>query len=88
MAERKIPQRRCCSCMEHFDKSDLVRVLKTPEGEVVLDKSLRQNGRGAYLCKNPSCLSKVRKSRRLEASLKTPIPEEIYAALEKLCNEG
>ncbi len=87
MSERKTPQRRCCSCMEHFDKKDLLRVLKTPEGTVVLDKSLRQNGRGAYLCKNPACLLKVRKSRRLEHSLKTQIPEEVYLALEKLCDE-
>ena len=71
--------------MQHFDKTDLLRVLKTPAGEVILDKSLRQNGRGAYLCKNVSCIRAAQKNRRLEHSLKTAVPEEIYTALEKLC---
>lgn len=86
--EKKIPQRRCCSCMQHFDKGALVRVLRTPEGEVVLDKTCRANGRGAYVCRSAECLTKLRKTRRLEHSLQTAIPEEIYRALEKLSHEG
>lgn len=80
--KKRTPLRRCSVCMEHFDKRDLLRVLRTPEGEVVLDKTLRQNGRGAYVCKNEACRKKLRKSRRLETALKTAIPEQIYQALE------
>ncbi len=87
MAEKKLPERRCCACMQHFEKSALVRVLKTPEGEIVLDKSGRKNGRGAYVCRTADCVKKLRKNRRLETSLKAQIPEEIYLALEKLCDE-
>lgn len=88
MTAKKPALRRCCSCMQHFEKQELVRVLKTPEGTVVLDKSHRQNGRGAYVCRRGECIQKLRKSRRLEHSLKVPIPEEIYQALEKLGYEG
>jgi predicted RNA-binding protein YlxR (DUF448 family) len=58
-------------------------VLRTPEGEIVLDKTGKKSGRGAYICKNPSCLKKARKARRLEASLECSIPEEIYAVMEE-----
>ena len=74
--------------MQHFDKSALGRVLKTPEGQVVLDKTSRANGRGAYVCRRADCFQKLRKNRRLESSLKTAVPEEIYLQLEKICNEG
>lgn len=74
--------------MQHFDKSELVRVLKTPEGDVVLDVTLRKNGRGAYICRGAACLKKARKSRRLETSLKTQIPDGIYDALERMADEG
>ncbi len=87
MAEGKKPVvRRCCGCMQHFEKRDLVRVVRTPEGAVVLDESGRQNGRGAYVCKTPDCVKKLRKNRRVEQSLKSPVPEEIYRALEEAAN--
>ncbi|MBP3686527.1 MAG: YlxR family protein [Clostridia bacterium] len=74
--------------MQHFEKEELVRVLKTPEGEVILDKSHKKNGRGAYVCKSPECLKKARKSRRLDHSLKVSVPEEVYDRLEKWIHEG
>ena len=80
---KQVPIRRCSGCGERFPKSELVRVLRTPEGEIVLDKTGKKSGRGAYICKNPSCLKKARKARRLEASLECSIPEEIYAVMEE-----
>ena len=86
MTEKKQVLRRCTGCMQHFEKQSLLRVLRTPEGEVVIDKSGRQNGRGAYLCRRKACFSKLRKNHRLEQSLGVPIPEDVYAALEALCD--
>ena len=80
---KKIPERRCTGCGEHFPKSTLIRVLRTPEGEMVLDTTGKRSGRGAYICKNSSCLKKARKARRLESSLECNIPDEVYDKLEE-----
>jgi predicted RNA-binding protein YlxR (DUF448 family) len=80
---KKIPERRCTGCGEHFPKSTLIRVLRTPEGEIVLDTTGKRSGRGAYICKNSSCLKKARKARRLESSLECHIPDEVYDKLEE-----
>jgi predicted RNA-binding protein YlxR (DUF448 family) len=80
---RKIPERKCTGCQGRFPKSTLVRVLRTPEGEIVLDTTGKRSGRGAYICKNASCLKKARKARRLESSLECAIPEEIYERMEE-----
>lgn len=58
MSEKKIPLRKCTGCGEMKQKKELIRVLKTPEGEVVLDKAGKKNGRGAYLCNSPDCFKK------------------------------
>lgn len=81
--EKKIPTRRCTGCGEHFPKNTLIRVLRTPEGEVVLDLVGKQNGRGAYICKSRDCLKKVRRAKRLESSLECSIPDEVYERMEK-----
>ena len=83
MANKKIPLRQCVGCQEMKSKLELIRVIKTPEGEVTLDTTGRMNGRGAYLCKNSDCLKKLRKTKGLERSLKIAIPQEIYEKLEK-----
>lgn len=83
MAEKRIPLRKCTGCGEMKPKKELIRVLKTPEGEVVLDKAGKKNGRGAYLCNSPDCFAAVRKSKGLERSLQIKIPEEVYEMLEK-----
>ncbi len=83
MAEKKIPLRKCTGCGEMKPKKELIRVLKTPEGEVVLDKAGKKNGRGAYLCNSPDCFAAARKSKGLERSLQIKIPEEVYEILEK-----
>ena len=80
MANKKIPMRQCVGCGEM--KKELIRVIKTEE-EVLLDTTGRKNGRGAYICANPECLKKARKSKGLERSLKASIPDEVYENLEK-----
>ena len=83
MAEKKIPLRKCTGCGEMKPKKELIRVLKTVESEIVLDKTGKKNGRGAYLCNSIECLKKAGKSRGLERSLQIKIPDEIYETLEK-----
>jgi predicted RNA-binding protein YlxR (DUF448 family) len=79
----KIPMRRCTGCQEMKNKKEMIRVLKTPEGEIVLDATGRKNGRGAYLCVSRDCLAKAVKNKGLERSLKAEIPESVYETLEK-----
>lgn len=83
MAEKKIPTRRCVGCGEHLPKNTLIRVLRTPEGEIVLDLTGKKSGRGAYICKSTACLNKARKARRLESSLECSIPDEVFEGLSK-----
>ena len=81
--KKKIPQRRCVGCNETKDKKELIRVVRTPDGEVCLDFTGKKSGRGAYICHDTACFKKAVKSRRLEQNLDTQIPEEIYEKLEK-----
>ena len=81
--QKKIPTRRCVGCGEHLPKSSLIRVLRTPEGEIVLDLVGKRSGRGAYLCKSVACFKKAVKSKRLESSLECKIPDEVYIKLEE-----
>lgn len=85
---RKIPTRRCTGCGEHFPKNTLIRVLRTPEGQVVLDLTGKKSGRGAYICKSAACLKKARKGRRLENSLECTISEELYEKMEEELRVG
>lgn len=73
--------RMCVSCREMQPKKELVRIVRTPEGAVVLDTTGRANGRGAYLCKKSACLEKAIKSRALERALETKIEGETYETL-------
>lgn len=79
---KKPPERRCTGCGERFEKSALIRVVRSPEGEISLDRTGRASGRGAYICHAVSCLRKARKARRLEQALDCPIPDSVYEALE------
>ena len=83
LTPRKVPMRKCTGCAEHFPKMELIRVLRLPDGEIVLDATGKKSGRGAYICKNPACLKKAKKARRLEASLECEIPEEVFLRLEE-----
>lgn len=79
---KKIPLRQCLGCNEHRAKNELLRVVRTPEGEIVLDFTGKKSGRGAYICKNVSCLKKARKSGRIGKSLDCVIPDEVYDRME------
>ena len=81
--QKKIPQRQCMGCRQRKEKREMIRVVRTVDGTVSLDFSGKLNGRGAYLCPNPECLEKARKSRALERCLEVPIPEEVYDRLAK-----
>lgn len=85
---KKIPQRQCVGCREMKDKKALIRVVKSPEGEVSLDTVGRKPGRGAYVCPDPECLRKARKSRALERAFETQIPSEVYDAMEQELGGG
>ena len=81
--QKKIPQRQCMGCRERKPKKEMIRVVRGTDGTVSLDFGGKMNGRGAYICPDPECLKKVRKSKALERSLEVEIPQEVYDRLEK-----
>ena len=78
---RKIPMRRCTGCGEMKEKKSLIRIGRTPGGDIRLDRTGKINGRGAYLCDDPSCLRKAQKKHSLQRSLNTAIPDAIFDEL-------
>ena len=85
---KKIPQRQCVGCREMKEKRALIRVVRSPQGEISLDFKGKMPGRGAYVCPDPACLKKARKSRALERAFETAIPEEVYDLLEQQMGEN
>ena len=85
---RKQPMRRCTGCGERFPKKELIRIVRTPDGEILLDEVGKKSGRGAYICKKVSCLKSARKAKRLESSLDVSIPSEVYNRLEEELTVG
>ena len=81
--QKKIPMRQCLGCREMKPKATLIRVVRSPEGDISLDGRGKASGRGAYVCKDSGCVKKARKSKALERSLDTQIPDEIYDRLEQ-----
>ncbi len=81
MQQKKIPMRKCVGCGEMKSKKELVRVVRTPEGEISLDPTGKKNGRGAYFCGDPACVVKAQKGRRLERAFECAVPPEVYEAL-------
>lgn len=79
---KKIPQRQCVGCRTMKNKKDLIRVVKSPEGEISLDFTGKKSGRGAYVCPSADCLARARKSKALERAFETAIPAEVYEALQ------
>lgn len=75
--------RQCVGCREMKNKKDLVRVLKTPEDQIIIDLTGKMNGRGAYVCKDVNCLLQAKKNKGLERSFKMNIPENVYENLAK-----
>lgn len=86
--QKKIPLRRCNGCNEMKPKKELVRVVRSPEGEVSLDLTGRKPGRGAYVCRSADCLRKAIKSHRFEREFNCEIPQEVYDLIEKEMDES
>lgn len=82
MAEKKIPMRKCLGCNEMKPKKELIRAVKSPDGEINIDLTGKKSGRGAYICPDKACLRKARKGKRLEKALETAIPDSVYDAME------
>ena len=81
LKQKKIPVRRCVGCNAQRPKRELVRVVRSPEGEISIDLRGKAPGRGAYLCPSAACLAKARKAKRLERTFEVPIPDGIYDRL-------
>ena len=84
---KKIPMRQCVGCREMKEKKSLIRVVKSPEGAVSLDFKGKKPGRGAYVCPNPECFKRARKSRALERAFSAPLPPEVWEGLEAQMKE-
>ncbi|SHI70409.1 hypothetical protein SAMN05444401_1401 [Clostridium amylolyticum] len=88
MKSRKIPMRMCNGCMEMKPKKELIRIVKSPEGELSVDLTGKKPGRGAYICKDTNCLESAIKSKRINKNLETVVNDEIYNKLkEEIVNE-
>lgn len=86
---RSIPMRKCTGCNEMKPKKELVRVVRSPEGEISLDLTGKKPGRGAYVCRDVQCLVKARKAKRIEKAFSCAIPDEVYEKMEEeLKNDG
>ncbi len=88
MRTKKVPLRMCVGCSQHKSKKELIRVVKSPEGEISIDFTGKKSGRGAYLCNDPECLLKARKAKRIERAFETAIPEEVYERLGEELKKG
>lgn len=87
MKTKKIPQRMCLGCQESRPKRELIRIVRSPEGEFSVDTTGKKPGRGAYICPKLECFSAARKSKGLERSFKSQIDKSVYELLEQQLNE-
>ena len=87
MKNKKIPMRSCVVTKEKLPKGELLRIVRTPEGEVKADVTGKLNGKGAYIKKDIAVLEKARKSKILERALETEITEEVYEEISKIINK-
>ncbi len=83
LKNKKIPMRKCVGCLEMKHKKEMIRVIRTQEGDFMLDSTGKKNGRGAYVCNTKECLEQAIKTKGLERSFKMGIPEEVYQQLKK-----
>ncbi|HHX21353.1 MAG TPA: YlxR family protein [Clostridiales bacterium] len=79
---KKVPLRMCVGCREMFPKRELLRIVRSPEGEVSMDPTGRKSGRGAYVCHSADCLQKAIRHRQLERALETKLGDEVAQALQ------
>ena len=88
MGAKKTPARMCTACREMKPKNELVRIVRTPEGDIKTDPTGKLNGRGAYICKSAECLKKAQKIGALSRAFGTAVPEEIFAELERKLSDA
>ena len=92
MKPRKIPMRMCVGCREMKEKRGLIRIVRTPEGETLMDPTGKKSGRGAYVCRNPECLKRAIKQKQLERQLQVSLTDEVnevlMAEMNRLAAEG
>ena len=84
MRVKKIPMRTCVATKEKLPKQELIRIVRTPEGEVIIDESGKANGRGAYLKKSLKAIEKAKKTKAVSHHLEIEIPEQIFEELKNL----
>ena len=85
---KKKPQRTCMGCNSKKDKNELIRIVKNNKNEITVDKTGKQEGRGAYICNNMECLEKAIKSRRIEKAIEAKISDEVFEQIKSLINGG
>ena len=85
---KNTPQRTCMGCNSKKDKKELIRIVKNKENEIIVDKTGKLEGRGAYICNNVECLEKIMKSKRLEKALETKITNNVFEDLKATINGG
>lgn len=81
MKPRKIPMRMCVGCREMKEKRELIRIVRTPEGETLIDPTGKKSGRGAYVCRSPECLKRAIRQKQLERQLEVSLTQEVSDAL-------
>lgn len=85
---KKIPERKCMGCNAKKPKNELIRIVRSPEGEIAVDMKGKLPGRGVYVCRDKACFARVKKSKRLDGALEVHIPEEIFLEVEKIIDSG
>jgi len=88
MQQKKIPVRRCVGCGEMKPKKELIRIVRSPDGEISADVTGKKFGRGAYICRSPECLKKAEKGKKLERAFECAVSPEIYASLSAEIENG
>ncbi len=83
MTAKKVPMRSCAACREKMPKNELVRIVRSPEGEISVDLTGTKSGRGVYICNKTACLNKAKKSGAISRALEIAIPDEVYLRLEE-----
>lgn len=84
---KKKPERKCLGCGEMKDKSRLIRIVRSTDGKVFIDRTGKANGRGAYICDSLDCFVKCRKAKRFDKAFGLSVPDDVYASLEGLINK-
>ena len=88
LTRKKVPMRTCIGCGQSREKKELVRIVRTPDGTVVLDRTGRMSGRGCYLCNDPACFDKAVKKKSLNRALDVPVPETVVEEIRQALGAG